>query len=355
MKKQEWLTRQMGENLDALANIDPVCMGINRLWYPGLRDYEGGPVSTACAQALIDADLKENDVVLFLTGFVLRRPQRAEMDGFTGALLMARALVEAFGIKPVIVTPEISAPAAKACLSTVGLVYYDDMETVLDRPFAATVMSMPKDPAEAELKAEEILKLTNPKAMLSSEVATGNENGDYHMAYGWNVTEIEAKMDILFNKIKARGILTISVGDCGNELGVGVVKDYIKEHVPGAGVGGCICGCGGGVASGTAADHALVGRAADYGCYALIGALAYLKRNINIMHDGELQSDLMKMAARNGMVTTTGTLTPALDGLGIDYNVLLIDMIRKCVEIGINMEDEIWLDKYYKTGFLEKE
>ncbi|KTE92822.1 glutamate cyclase domain-containing protein [Desulfitobacterium hafniense] len=349
MKKEEYFIRQMGENLDALMNIDPTCIGINRLCYPGVRDYAGGPTAMHFAQELSKV-LKPEDVVLILCGFVLRNHQRTEMDGFTGALLTARALVEGFDVKPVIVIPQESQQALKNCAAVVGLNYYDSLDLVLERPFAMTGVVIPKDAKAAEECADKILAF-NPRALISMETASPNEKGVYHMAYGWDVTKIEAKMDVLFNKVKERAIPTFSIGDCGNELGMGAIKNYIQEHVPGAGEGGCICECKGGAAAATAADHIIIAKTADWGCYAMIAALAYLKKNMKIMHDANLQADLMKAAAYHGMLTTNGSLTPAIDGFSVKFNATLIDLMRQCVEIGVTSEDAMWIDKFTKTGF----
>lgn len=355
MKKEKMLIRNMGENLDALMNIDPVCLGISSMIYPKFRELAGGePISTYVAEKMMEI-IQPGDTVMIVCGFILRKHNRAEMDGFLGALVMARALIEAFDAKPIILTPEISFEAMKKCVPVAGMCFYDTIEESKNRAYSVTGFSFPTDTKEAEIKAEEILKNSKPKAFISMEAATGNEKGIYHMAAGWDVTELEAKWDVLFNKIKENGIPTIAFGDCGNELGMGVAKEYIKEHVPGAGEGQCLCPCQGGVAAATAADYAVIGRAADYGVYAVIAALAYLKKNLNIFHSGELEGELMKCAARNGMITTNGSLTPALDGLGVEYNVLYVELMRQVVRNGLEIYDERWINKFISVGYLEKD
>lgn len=355
MKKEEMLVNNMGENLDALMNLDPVCLGISSMIYPGFREFTGGePISTYVAKEMMKK-INKGDTVLLVCGFILRKHNRAEMDGFLGALVMARALIEAFGAKPVIITPEISFDAMKACAPIAGMCFYDSVEESQQKDYSISGFSFPTNPEKAKEKSKEILDATNPKMMITMEAATGNELGVYHMAAGWDVTEIEAKWDILFEDAKQRGVCTVSFGDCGNELGMGKGKKWIQDHVPGAGNGQCLCPCHGGVAACTAADYVVIGRAADYGVYAVIAALAYLKKDLNIFHSGELEGELMKGAARNGMITTNGSLTPALDGLGVEYNVLYVELMRQVVKNGLEIYDERWINKFISVGYLEKE
>ena len=353
MKAEEFYRNHMGENLDALMNLDPSCLGISRAIYPGAREFEKAPLSMSCASELVQL-VRPGDVVLILCGFVLRNQRRAEMDGFTGALVMARALSEGLGAKPVIITPEESAEAVKNCIYAVGMHYVESAGLLKERDFSVTGYSISRDEKEARAQAEQILKETNPRAMITMEVASENEKGVYHMAVGWDVTEIEAKMDELFYLVKERDIPVISIGDCGNEMGMGAIASYIKEHVPGAGTDGCYCGCHGGAASATAADHLIIAKTADWGCYALAAALAYLLKNIQVLHDGEMQKELMKAASRNGMVTTDGSLTPAIDGYGIEINVLIVELMRACVREGLSSEEPLWEKKYEEAGIFDK-
>lgn len=351
MNAKEFFRNNMGENLDALMNMDPSCLGLSQAIYPGAREYEKAPLSMSCAMELADR-IKPGDVVLLLCGFVLRNHNMAEMDGFTGALAMARALVTGLGAKPVIITPKESAEAVKNCAYAVELTYVESVERLRTRDYSVTGFAISRDVEEARAQAEEILKKTEPKLLISMEVASANEKGVYHMAMGWDVTELEAKMDELFNLAKAQGIPTISIGDCGNELGMGAIGDYIKAHVPGAGKDGCYCGCHSGAAPATAADHIMIAKTVDWGCYALEGALAYLLNDIRVMHDGRIQKEMMVAASRNGMVTTNGSLTPAIDGYGIDMNVLLVELMRHCVAEGLATDEPLWVKKFVEAGML---
>lgn len=55
----------------------------------------------------------------------------------------------------------------------------------------------------------------------------------------------------------------ISIGDGGNEVGMGKVESLVKAHVPN---GEKIC-------ANTTCDHLLVADTSNYGAYALIGGI----------------------------------------------------------------------------------
>ena len=46
-----------------------------------------------------------------------------------------------------------------------------------------------------------------------------------------DVTELEAKQDVLFEKLQAMGVLNIAIGDLGNEIGMGTIADHIKKYM----------------------------------------------------------------------------------------------------------------------------
>ena len=95
MTRDELEKRNVGENLDALMNLDPRGYGVCRILYAGSRAFTGEPLTMHAAQVLCDT-VKENDLVYILVGFVLLPHKVPEMDGTVSAMLLARALVMAF-------------------------------------------------------------------------------------------------------------------------------------------------------------------------------------------------------------------------------------------------------------------
>jgi hypothetical protein len=329
MTRDELEKHNIAENLDALMNLDPRGYGVCRILYAGARAFTGGPVAMHAAEKLC-AIVQPGDTVLILVGFVLLPHRVPEMDGTVSAMLLARAMVLAFQAKPVIVCPPDSVEAIKKCAAVVGLHIYEDIATVKELPLSMGVISFTKDAARAPAQADEIIAAVKPAAVVSVEASGANAKGEYHNAVGKNVTVLQAKTDILFTKLQELGVLNIAIGDLGNEIGMGALAAHIKKYVPFTAPGECQCGCGGGILAATAADNVITATCSDWGCYALMAALAYLKRNIEILHREEMESEVMRVAARSGFIDMTGSLLPGIDGFNTRLNVSIVTLMRQC-------------------------
>ena len=204
MTRDELEKRNVGENLDALMNLDPRGYGVCRILYAGSRAFTGEPLTMHAAQVLYDS-VKENDLVYILVGFVLLPHRVPEMDGTVSAMLLARALVMAFNAKPVIVCPGDSVQAIEKCAAVVGLHIYEDLDTVQELPLSMGVVAFTKDKAAAPVQAAE-LAARKPAAVISVEASGANTLGVYHNAVGKDVTEMQAKSEALWDLLRTQGV-----------------------------------------------------------------------------------------------------------------------------------------------------
>ena len=242
MTRDELEKRNVGENLDALMNLDPRGYGVCRILYAGSRAFTGEPLTMHAAQVLCDA-VQENDLVYILTGFVLLPHKVPEMDGTVSAMLLARALVLAFQAKPVIVCPQDSVQAIEKCAAVVGLHCYEDLDTVQALPLSMGVAAFTKDKTEAPAQAA-ALAARRPAAVIAVEASGPNALGVCHNAVGQDVTALQARSDVLWEKLRADGVPNIAIGDLGNEIGMGTIAAHIRRYVPFTDKGECQCGCG---------------------------------------------------------------------------------------------------------------
>lgn len=353
---QEQLTIfNIGENLDNLMNLDPRGYGVCRILYSAAREYTKEPLTTSAAKKLVNT-LKDGDLVYIMTGFVLLPFKKAEMDGVISAVLLARALVKAFNVKPVIICPEDNMNAIKNLSSVVGLHLYDTIEDLNEYPISMAAIAFTKDVNLASKQADDIIAKGLPNAVISIECPGANSVGTYHNAVGLNVTSLEAKQDILFTKLQEKGVLNIAIGDLGNEIGMGTIKECLDEYIPYAAKGKCNCSCNHGIAVATKADNLITATVSDWGCYGLIAAIAYLKRDLDIMHTKEMEEEAMVTASRSGMIDMYGWLVPAIDGFGLSMNLSIVNLMRECVSYTISLEKTCtpWFEKVIELGFYEK-
>lgn len=314
MTQQEITLLNLGSSLDDIANIDPRGYGVCKLLYKASREYTGTPLCLNSAKKLIDS-VNKNDRVFIMTGFVLMPFNKAETDGAVGSFLLAAVLKKAFGAVPVIICPE-------DCLNG-----FSSLSEAFD--FDVDIEVFTKSKSDAEECADGLIKKYTPSAVISIECPGENENGIYHSARGIDVTDVEAKQDILFEKLKNNGILNIAIGDLGNEIGMGTIGNQIKSRIP---LGDKIC-------VRTAADNIITATVSDWGCYSLIAMLAYILENPDIMHSADIEKTALESAARGGLVDMYGESIPAIDGFGEELICSIVTVMKQLVVNALSLKD----------------
>lgn len=352
MTQQDITILNLGQSLDDLANLDPRGYGVCKILYKASRELAGEPTCMHAAKKLVST-VKEGDFVYVMTGFVLRPYRKAEMDGIVSSMLLCRALVKAFGAKPVIICPEDNYEAVKNLAACVGLHLFEDLEDLKNIPVSMGVVCFTKDADKAPAQADEIIAKMPPKAVISIECPGANAKGVYHNAIGLDVTPLEAKQDVLFEKIQKMGVLNIAIGDLGNEIGMGAISEALNAHIPYAREGACNCGCEGGLAVTTAADNLITATVSDWGCYAMIAAMAFLLENVDVMHTAELEKAAIICASRSGMIDMYGWLIPAVDGFGLEINLPIVSLMREMVKSALSLREtcKTWFEKVEELHF----
>lgn len=354
MTQEELTLENLGSSLDDLANLDPRGYGVCKILYKGARAYQGESLTMNAAKKLC-ATLRQDDIVYLISGFVLRPYKKAETDGIISTMLLARCLIKAFGVRPVVICPEECMPAAKGLASILG-VHLTDTEELMSIPLTMSLVSFPKDIAAAEAFSDHLLAGTGmPRAVVSIEAPGSNTDGVYHNAIGKEVTELEAKTDVLWEKLYHAGVLNIAIGDLGNEIGMGAIGDHIAKYIPYAGNGGCECGCGAGILVKTKTDNIITATVSDWGCYGMMAGIAYLKRDLDLFHDADFQKRAMTKAAECGVIDMYGWAIPAIDGIGTEMTCAIVTAMRGCVEYSLKLQDtcSTWFAKTIEKGFFE--
>ncbi len=355
MNQKELTCLNLGTTLDHLANLDPRGYGVCNILYPAARKAMGEPLSMHAAKALVEK-IKENDLVYIITGFILPTHKVAEMDGIVSSMLLARALVKAFHAKPIIICPIENKIAVEKLSFVCGLHLYETVEEVMEYPISMGVIPFTKNILNAQSQSNEILEHGLPAMAISIEAPGANAYGVYHNAIGMNVSELEAKSDVLYQTLQKLHVPTIAIGDLGNEIGMGTIKEHVEAYIPYAQKSACKCSCQGGIVAATKADYLITATVSDWGCYAMIAALAYLKRNKDIMQNEELEKEAVITASRCGMVDMTGWLIPAIDGMGMRMNLSIVNLMRDCMKYSMELEETCitWFEEVEKLGFFEK-
>jgi hypothetical protein len=288
--------------------------------YAAARRKAGAPLTLAAGR-LLREHVKSGDVVLIVSGFIMREYGRPETDGPIGAAVLARALALGLGAVPVGVSEDTVVACMEACFSAAGLIPagLDGLRSGRNR---CGFVGFPIDTETALRKAEAMLDQLQPKALVAIERPGAGSNGEYHGGGGFEISSFTAKTDILFAAAKKRNIPTIGIGDLGNELGMGVVAEDVKIHVP----------LGNVIAAVQAADVAVVANISNWGAYGVAACLAVLVSNDAAFHDGNEELRLIEACVRAGAIDPVGgQLRLCVDGTDARTNAAMVDLLRSLV------------------------
>jgi hypothetical protein len=251
-----------------------------------------------------------------------------------GAAGLARALALGLRAKPVIVTEECLVGGVRAATRGAGLnVLTVDhlMRLSPDLNRSAVVQSFPVDDTQAIEASHRMLDDLRPSALVAIEKLGPNERGVYHMVKGHDSSAFQAKVGRLFEAAIPRGVLTIGVGDRGNEIGMGVIAETVKRLLPyGA---RCQCPCGAGVADATRVDVVVPGTCSNWGAYGIAACLAALLDMPEILHDASAETRMLHACIDAGMADGISILCePAVDGIAEDVHRAIVTLLNAVVQ-----------------------
>ena len=228
--------------------------------------------------------------VLIGTGFPVM--DTFETDGPVGALILYRAL-EMLGATPVLV-----------CGTPMANAFQHDYRTC--------VISIGKKDIGLE-EAQRALAHFKPQAIISIERPGLAENGCYHNMRGEDISDRAACFDFFMDEASCP---TIAIGDGGNEIGMGNVKDFLAQLdiIP----------------SVTQCDELIISDVSNWGVY---GILAFL----SLWSEQDLLSEtcpekILKYISNLGSVdgvTRKNELTE--DSLPVSEGIALISRIRALI------------------------
>ena len=339
--ERKTLLMAMSENIDhlittqfysagggSLLQIRPV---VQDLYRAARRKFEE-PLTYLAARSLMER-VKEADRVLILTGFIVIPSMRPESDGPVGAASLARALHLAFGATPIIVTEKESIDPIAAVCSVTGL-HVDALENACSYRSKVALVPFPLAADKAQEAAVRLLDETQPSAIVCIERPSWNEKGVYHNGFGNDVTCLVAKTDHLIQEAARRNILTIGIGDGGNEVGMGCIQQEVKEIIPSG--ARCGCPCNAGIAAATATDVLVVSTIANWGSYGIEALLAAAFDAPHILHSPATERRILEEASRAGIVDPVyGTSERTVDGTPEEISVRIVELLGRILEIKV--------------------
>lgn len=318
----------MGAAIDQLITVDMEQRGVIGDLYGAARDHHGRSPTMLAAERL-EAEVSPGDDVLLVTGFPTGPTLVQETDGPVGAASLARAVRRGLGAQPTILVEDRGVHTVEAAARAFGLSVEDYAGKARDpgvKAWTCPVESLPIDREAAEARAEDLLDELDPAALIAIERAGANDRGEYHKAAGDNITDDVAKAEPLF---EAADGVTIGIGDGGNELGMGTIRETVREAVPRAEE--CGCGCGGGLAAALETDVVVPATISNWGAHGIVAALSHLLGE-EVLHDGEMEERVLTVNGISGACDgVTGAADGTVDGVSADVHGSFIDLLGSVV------------------------
>ncbi len=324
---------KVGEGIDKLCSVEITGRGVIGALYAAARSRQGRPLCLLAAE-LLASRVGRDDVVIIATGLPTFPWFSGEQDGPVGAATLARALVLGFAAKPIIVTEAVNVDMCRAALRGAGL-YARGLDEALRLPTTGAVIPFTVELEAAMHEADLLLSRTQPKALVAIERPGANEHGHYHAAKGFRLTEHCAKVDVLFERAKCKGILTLGIGDGGNELGSALIREAVVAEVPYAAQ--CQCPCAGTTVPAFEPDALVMAAISNWGAYGIEAALAVLLGRPEVMHSREVDLRVHELcAAAEANNDGPGLLDPGTDAVPVHLHGHLVELLGFIVQSGLD-------------------
>jgi hypothetical protein len=173
-----------------------------------------------------------------------------------------------------------------------------------------------------------------PRAVLAVEKLGPNGCGVMHTVGGVDVTAAQARTDVVFAAARRRGILTVAVGDRGNEVGFGAVAARLAAA---GAAGACACPCASSIACTVAADRPVAAAVSNWGAYGVAACLAVLTRNARLVHDPQAEAAMLEACVRAGAVDgITRRPIPTVDGIPLPVQRTVVRRLRSLVQAALH-------------------
>lgn len=335
-QKQKDLIKTFDE-IDHLVNLDIPARGVIAQLYRFARNRVNQPL-TYLASIKLNEIVKKGDIVFIATGWPDRpdiTPQIAETDGPPGAALLARAIKKSFNAIPFVFIEKYLVNAMSMVVNAAGLRVLSPEQAIQacthHAPInASAVLPFPIDKDEAIKIARDLIKKYKPKAVISIEKGGMNEKEVIHTSRGADTTKYMAKVDYLIRQAKKEGIVTIGIGDGGNEIGMGIIQEDIKKYIPFGDK--CKCPCGVGIAPSTKTNFLITAAVSNWGAYGLEAGLALLKGKPGIFHNGTIERRVLEKAADAQFIDgISGYTEPGADGLSAHIHICFVEILKELI------------------------
>ena len=251
--------------------------------------------------------LQEITGVVILTGFPVRLGLHnftGETDGPLGAANLAFAF-ESIGVPVWLLTDEEA--------------YWVVNAAVTRRGCKCRPLMLPKYEADEFIAAQ--LDATHPSHVLTIERPGKARDGHYHNMRGGIIDAMFVDASSIIEAARERGITTISIGDGGNEIGMGALAETIEKYVP---HGEAIC-------AREVADIALISGVSNWWGWG-VSALLSRMYGINLLPSDDMERGMLHEMVLAGSVDgCTKKPEETVDNLPMEVHLWVLSNVRSAM------------------------
>ena len=320
---------RLARTIDQVVNLDISGYGVIDALYAAAIAHYGGPLTLKAATALTER-VKPGDWFCVTTGWLMPGLYPyGETDGPIGAAILGHALGIGVGARMLVVTEDRMVPAVTAACRGAGLNVMS--ETDLDQaprpphvgnPYCL-VVPFPFDDTGCIGESVRVFDRYQPKAMVAIEKNGPNREGRYCMVDGADNSECVIKAGRLFEDAARRGVLTIGIGDRGNEIGFGAIADTPRKLLP----------YGESATDSTTVDVLVTACVSNWGAAGIAAALALVLGKPEALHDADTESRMLHDCIRAGAVDGMSCRPiPRTDGMSEGAQVSIATLLNEIVD-----------------------
>lgn len=252
--------------------------------------------------------LQEITGVVILTGFPVRLGLHnftGETDGPLGAANLAFAF-ESIGVPVWLLTDEEA--------------YWVVNAAVTRRGCKCRPLMLPRYEADEFIAAQ--LDAIHPSHVLTIERPGKARDGHYHNMRGGIIDAMFVDASSIIEAARERGITTISIGDGGNEIGMGALAETIEKYVP---HGEAIC-------AREVADIALISGVSNWWGWG-VSALLSRMYGINLLPSDDMERGMLHEMVLAGSVDgCTKKPEETVDNLPMEVHLGVLSNVRSAMQ-----------------------
>jgi hypothetical protein len=324
------------EYLDRVANLEfknrPAQQGGVEIRYQCARQIQG---DVALTSRIVERVLGQEGLgpVILVTG--TGNPEwlpQGETDGPSGVAVLARAFA-AIGIPSCVLCEERFLPGVRAAVSAAGMPLLAGAAWER-RNNGAICLPFPTGATAAQAFAHDLL--SQPRgwsAVFFIEKPGPSSEGRFHNGSGVQKdAEWVAHAHVLAAEARRHGLLTVGIGDGGNEIGFGVIREALYARQPERYA--CRCGCSTGLLDGTDVDILFPVSVSNWGAYAIAAALALRLGREDVMPEwDEVEASIRAPLAHGAFDGYTGMALGSVDGVSLKANRAVYHLFQEVLRL----------------------